>query len=190
MRTHGTLARWNDDRGFGFIACAQGGDEVFVHVSAFPRDGTRPRVGELVSFEIEAGGDGKRRAVHVLRPGSKAVAERRSPRASPATRRNPLAAIAGLLAIGAIGAYGYSTFASRPPAASSIFPTPATPATPAAPDAPAAPAAPAQQVRCDGRTQCSQMTSCAEAVYFLQNCPGTTMDGNNDGEPCEQQWCN
>jgi len=45
------------------------------------------------------------------------------------------------------------------------------------------------QFKCDGRTHCSQMTSCAEAEYFLKNCPGTKMDGNNDGEPCEQQWC-
>ncbi len=42
---------------------------------------------------------------------------------------------------------------------------------------------------CDGRTYCSQMTSCAEANYFLKNCPGVKMDGNNDGVPCEQQWC-
>ena len=44
--------------------------------------------------------------------------------------------------------------------------------------------------RCDGRTYCSQMTSCAEATWFLKNCPGTKMDGNNDGIPCEKQWCN
>ena len=43
--------------------------------------------------------------------------------------------------------------------------------------------------RCDGRTHCSQMTSCEEATWFLQNCPGTKMDGNNDGIPCERQWC-
>jgi hypothetical protein len=36
---------------------------------------------------------------------------------------------------------------------------------------------------------CQQMTSCAEATYFLNNCPGTKMDGNHDGVPCEQQWC-
>ena len=43
---------------------------------------------------------------------------------------------------------------------------------------------------CDGRTHCSQMTSCAEATYFLSHCPGTKMDGDNDGIPCEKQWCN
>ena len=44
--------------------------------------------------------------------------------------------------------------------------------------------------RCDGRTHCSQMSSCAEAKYFLNNCPGVKMDGDRDGVPCEQQWCN
>ena len=43
--------------------------------------------------------------------------------------------------------------------------------------------------RCDGRTFCSQMTSCAEATWFLNHCPGVKMDGNRDGVPCEQQWC-
>jgi hypothetical protein len=42
---------------------------------------------------------------------------------------------------------------------------------------------------CDGRTHCSQMNSCAEATFFLQNCPGVKMDGNHDGVPCEKQWC-
>ena len=43
--------------------------------------------------------------------------------------------------------------------------------------------------KCDGRTRCTQMTSCEEATYFLRNCPGTKMDGDNDGIPCEDQWC-
>lgn len=42
---------------------------------------------------------------------------------------------------------------------------------------------------CDGRTHCSHMTSCAEAKYFIRNCPNTEMDGDNDGIPCERQWC-
>ena len=46
-----------------------------------------------------------------------------------------------------------------------------------------------EQYRCDGRTHCSQMTSCEEAQFFLDNCPGTAMDGDNDGIPCEKQWC-
>ena len=39
--------------------------------------------------------------------------------------------------------------------------------------------------QCDGRTHCSQLRSYEEAVFFLRNCPNVKMDGNNDGEPCE-----
>ena len=49
---------------------------------------------------------------------------------------------------------------------------------------------PSAKYSCDGRIHCSQMTSCEEAKFFLDNCPGTKMDGDNDGIPCEQQWCN
>ena len=48
---------------------------------------------------------------------------------------------------------------------------------------------PAQRFSCDGRTHCSQMRSCEEATYFIEHCPNTKMDGNNDGVPCERQWC-
>jgi hypothetical protein len=50
-------------------------------------------------------------------------------------------------------------------------------------------AAPTTQFRCDGRQHCSQMSSCAEAKFFLANCPGTKMDGDRDGIPCEEQLC-
>jgi len=43
--------------------------------------------------------------------------------------------------------------------------------------------------QCDGRTHCSEMTSCEEAEFFLANCPGVKMDGGVDGVPCEKQWC-
>ena len=43
--------------------------------------------------------------------------------------------------------------------------------------------------KCDGRTHCSHMRSCEEAKFFIQNCPNTQMDGDNDGIPCEKQWC-
>ncbi|MGR9012248.1 MAG: excalibur calcium-binding domain-containing protein [Gammaproteobacteria bacterium] len=36
--------------------------------------------------------------------------------------------------------------------------------------------------KCDGGTYCSQMTSCEEAEFFITHCPGTKMDGDNDGK--------
>ncbi len=41
------------------------------------------------------------------------------------------------------------------------------------------------QFKCDGRQHCSQMRSREEAEFFVRNCPNTKMDGDNDGEPCE-----
>lgn len=69
MRIHGTLTRWNDERGFGFITPAQRNDEIFVHISAFPRHGGRPRLNEVISFEVQTDAKGKPRAVRVMRPG-------------------------------------------------------------------------------------------------------------------------
>jgi hypothetical protein len=63
-------------------------------------------------------------------------------------------------------------------------------ARPASPPIPQRAPLAAAQFKCDGRLYCSQMTSCEEATFFLRNCPGVLMDGNNDGIPCEKQWCN
>ncbi|WP_267957774.1 excalibur calcium-binding domain-containing protein [Pectobacterium versatile] len=38
---------------------------------------------------------------------------------------------------------------------------------------------------CDGRRYCTQMRSKEEAIFFIQNCPNTKMDGDNDGDPSE-----
>ena len=66
----------------------------------------------------------------------------------------------------------------------------AAPKEPTQPGSSPVPApSPAPTSKCDGRTMCSQMTSCTEAKYFLANCPGVKMDGNHDGVPCEMQWC-
>lgn len=85
-----------------------------------------------------------------------------------------------LIALLAFGAWkGYEHFVGpKLPASSSSAPMmvaaavdPATPATPA--------------FRCDGRQYCTQMNSRAEAEFFVRNCPNTKMDGDRDGEPCE-----
>ena len=95
--------------------------------------------------------------------------------------------------VATLGAYGYNHYRKRVAQIPQTLPQRAEPApmearTPAPLEVkPSAPALPT--FRCDGRTYCSQMTSCTEAKFFLQNCPGTKMDGNHDGIPCEQQWC-
>lgn len=91
-----------------------------------------------------------------------------------------------LVILGAIAWYGYGKYkAMAAPEAAAEAPSPAAALHASSAASPAAP-----QFRCDGRTHCSQMRSCAEATYFLQHCPNTKMDGDQDGVPCEQQWCN
>ena len=41
------------------------------------------------------------------------------------------------------------------------------------------------QFKCDGRQHCAQMTSRAEAEFFIRSCPNTKMDGDGDGILCE-----
>ncbi len=178
MRTHGTLTKWNDERGFGFITPAKGTADLFVHISAFPRDGVRPQLRELISFAIEVGSDGKQRAVRVMRPGQRAAGRPASARDRQRPQGRRLGGVLTLLAVAGLGAYGYSQYTRR-----------VTPAKDAASEAPIQVESPSSRYSCDGRTRCSQMTSCAEATYFIRNCRGTQMDGDGDGEPCESQWC-
>ncbi len=65
MRFEGSLKTWTDDRGFGFIEPDQGGQEIFVHVKAFAPGTGRPRAGQRLSFEVELGAQGKKRAKNV-----------------------------------------------------------------------------------------------------------------------------
>ena len=60
MRFNGILSSWNDERGFGYIESTQGGEPIFMHVSAWPRDNGRPKLNQTVSFEVELGAKGKR----------------------------------------------------------------------------------------------------------------------------------
>ncbi len=39
---------------------------------------------------------------------------------------------------------------------------------------------------CGAKTRCREMSSCAEAQFYLTQCGVDTLDGNRDGEPCEQ----
>lgn len=104
-----------------------------------------------------------------------------------------------IVVIGAAGLVAYDHFRPRPAPAVAEAPPPrrrivvnANPVEDRSwikPKDGQAPAASASPYQCDGRTMCSQMRSCAEAEYFIQHCPGTKMDGDGDGVPCEQQWC-
>ena len=171
MRYQGRISEWNDDRGFGFIAPNGGGPKVFIHIKAFRGGQPRPLGGELVTYEVVA--DAKRgpRAHNVSYVGT---------RTSPTTTKLSLPRSLVVLALcaGGIGVYGWQHYR----------PTPAL-EVPATPSAAALPIETTPRFACQGKQYCSQMTSCGEATFYLNNCPDVKIDGDGDGIPCEEQWC-
>ena len=62
----GTVKWFNTTKGFGFIAPDDGGSDVFVHISAVERAGlTGLTDNQKVTFEIEAGRDGRSNATNI-----------------------------------------------------------------------------------------------------------------------------
>jgi CspA family cold shock protein len=65
---NGTVKWFNPDKGYGFLANDEGGDDVFVHYSAIIADGFRTlSEGQKVTFDVEPDpkDEGKLRAVDV-----------------------------------------------------------------------------------------------------------------------------
>src|SRR3972149_1270132 len=65
---NGTVKWFNSQKGYGFIQPEEGGNDVFVHISAVERAGMQTlREGQKGSYETERGRNGKIAAVN-LRP--------------------------------------------------------------------------------------------------------------------------
>lgn len=178
----GKLKRWRDDRGFGFIASGEGGRDIFIHISALKQMGRRPRIGDVIIYQIHTDDDGKTRAVNAKIEG---VSEFKARPAREYTKRQSKSGwISKALPVALVillGTIAYTDFAARneihekPTAAMFSF---------------ALEQENTNNFSCSGKMYCSEMTSCDEAMYYQRNCPGTKMDGDRDGIPCERQWCN
>ncbi len=202
----GVLKRWNDDQGFGFIQADAIREDVFVHISALGGLSRRPIVGDTVIFNLETDSQGRKRAVNATIEGMKsifsareietpALALQRKPSAHQRTnsRQKPYSShtnrgsngLIGLaLAIGVLFA-GYQVYSKTAfnSSVSAIIDEGIESI-----DAPSRQPA-VNQFKCEGKTRCSQMTSCDEAMFYLNHCPGSVTDGDGDGRPCEDQWC-
>lgn len=191
METRGTLAVWKQDAGYGFIRTGDDQKDVFVHVRDFGNITRKPRVGDTVVFQPMQDENGRLRAAGPRIEGvARLPARARLPKqAQPLMQRLPnrkrlpgrqvrapwqrfttiLVSVAILSAGGPLLLRNVTNY----------FPRHEGVAT----------APPADDFHCEGKQHCREMSSCAEARYYLENCPNTAMDGDGDGIPCERQWC-
>ena len=180
----GKLQRWNDDRGFGFIISEDGKDEIFLHISDVKNASRRPVDGDIVIYQLVIG-DGKTKAVNAVIEGIP-LAEKKKPK--KVIIRNSFGAIFFLMVLLIVAFFAYQKFVLDEGIQSAS--THSTQAVAEVKESYHADVVVSQATQtttysCDGRQHCSQMSSRAEAEYFLKYCPDTKMDGDNDGIPCE-----
>lgn len=179
----GQLKSWKDDKGFGFIQSNELKQDTFIHISTLKAMSRNPKVGDFIYFDVEKQANGKSRAVNCRIEG---VAAKTVQRYKPRVHKNtstPKSKVVLILAVIAIGAFGYQRLGlSTATTPAQHIPNTTTPSDSllnrAFSDT-------NSQFSCDGRQHCSQMTSRAEAEYFIKHCPNTKMDGDRDGIPCE-----
>jgi cold shock CspA family protein len=196
MRLKGTLVDWKDDRGFGFIEPAEGGARIFCHLKAFEVRVRRPMPGDKLTYEVGKDAQGRLNATKVRPVGledaqyQSNIGSRRNKKAvrgaaSAAIPKSMATIYKGIsICLVAVTAFaGWSYFHSKqaelvtddeqvkPAALKSATESAEKERTPA--------------FQCDGRVYCSEMHSRAEAEFFVKHCPGTKMDGDHDGVPCE-----
>jgi cold shock CspA family protein len=172
MIQKGRLAKWNDDRGFGFIKPDADGEEIFIHVSALRHMARRPRLGDVICYQLNIDGNGNRKAVHASIEG---VEERKIYyRKRSLTSFNKLLSAAIILVVVSVASSYYQANPVKLQGALSK----------------AMESDDNSELSCQGKRYCSEMVSCKEAKFYLRNCPGVKIDGDNDGVPCEAQWCN
>ncbi len=190
MRFQGRITDWKDDRGFGFIVPNGGGPKVFLHFRAMRAGEGRPTGGELVTYEaVDVPGKGPR-AESVAYVERKRPGKIHEPADQGGSWTGKVMAAVVLVAVLAAAWYAATHYTPKSRGNWQAEPVAEPPPSTARPRSLSEQIAPGSGAyRCDGRTMCSQMTSCDEAKYFLKNCPGVQMDGDGDGIPCERQWC-
>jgi cold shock CspA family protein len=180
MRLQGKIVSWNDDRGFGFVEQNSTEEKAFVHVSAIANRQRRPVVGDLVTYQVVSDKRGPK-AVEVRYVGEKAVssASTRNGRRTLASKINLGTSIVFLLFL---VSYAYKQIAGP---RGGEYESTIERIAPIDVEQPVLPA-----FSCTPRkTRCTEMRSCDEALYHQDNCGVTTMDGDRDGIPCEDQHC-
>ena len=193
----GLLKTWKTDKGFGFIKSDPLEHDTFIHISALKHMNRKPKVGDTIYFEVATQPDGKTKAINCRIEG---VAELKAPYQKHKQQPHRIAksnfassflgkvasiSIIAVLGFVAVNKYNHyqsnEQFNNHTPVITNAdlatfdeqYPKTVIPKN-------------THNFTCDGRQHCSQMNSREEAVFFINNCPNTKMDGDGDGDPCER----
>ena len=206
----GKIVRWHDDKGFGFVKSDDLDKDVFVHISAFPPNSLRPKVGDDVVFQVgntpkglqvtraryqnqlndNVSTNAQKGNLYLELERDENVSQRKDSnvsftkktyRQSKLPNNKPkglFSSLFGLLAIACLIYYGYQNLSNRSEYTNSQVSKQILPSIEQK-------SVSNTNFKCDGRQHCSQMNSREEAEWFSQNCPDTKMDGDKDGDVCE-----
>lgn len=196
MLHQGKLKDWDPSKGSGFIQQEKAGPDIRISSSGFRKKPEKLLDGDSIFFQIEVDPQGKTKAVSAYRAG-----QRFAP--APAVKKPALSSLpfqqllsvlvtCSILAwLGYQSMHLYSAEAASPAIAELIETADQQSATPLL-ENPVWPPIQAQQdpqFQCEGKQHCSEMSSCEEAEFYLEQCPNVLIDGDRDGIPCERQLC-
>ncbi|MDQ5948434.1 MAG: hypothetical protein QG651_928 [Pseudomonadota bacterium] len=191
----GRLIRWNDEKGFGFVESNIEKNGIFLHISALKGMSRRPVVNDVITYELLSENK-KIRAINATIEGVDAIRTRPKINIKKKVKRSQLDKLKSLLPVIFVLSILFITYRSlsyyrnfRNFGSQNVVDYK---------DVNDASVIPQKTIShnetnnakftCDGRTHCSQMVSKEEAIYFITHCPNTKMDGDGDGEPCEDQF--
>jgi uncharacterized membrane protein YsdA (DUF1294 family)/cold shock CspA family protein len=73
MRLQGKLHKWNNEKAFGFITPNSGGDNVFIHKTAFENRRRTPKTNDVITFSIAKDQQGRYCAANAIYLGEKPI---------------------------------------------------------------------------------------------------------------------
>jgi cold shock protein len=104
----GVLKTWKEDRGFGFIKPNDGGQDIFIHISALKGVSRRPITGDVIYYQITKDNRGKYKAINAQIEGvSIANDKEENLLKTSGSKKGTIAMAVGLLIIIAIAVFIY-----------------------------------------------------------------------------------